>query len=58
MIFSYLLKRYGPSLQNDTKLETTNCFIANKMVLDEMSFCTGSLLEALVVWGFTNTVHP
>ena len=43
MVFSCLLKRYGPSLQNDTKHETTSCFIAEKTVLDEPLFCTGSL---------------
>ena len=40
MVFSCLLKRYGPNLQNDTKLETTSCFIAEKMALDEPLFCT------------------
>ena len=35
MVFSCLLKSYGPNLQNDTKLETTSCFIAEKMALDE-----------------------
>ena len=43
--FSCLLKRYGPNLQNDTKLEMTSCFIAEKMALDEPLFCTGSLWE-------------
>ena len=46
MVFSCLLKSYGPNLQNDTKLETTSCFIAEKMALDEPLFCTGSLWEA------------
>ena len=45
MVFSCLLKRYGPSLQNDTKHETTSCFIAEKTVLDEPLFCTGSLWQ-------------
>ena len=36
----------GLNLQNDTKLEMTSCFIAEKMVLDEPLFCTGSLWEA------------
>ena len=40
MFFSCLLKRYGPNLQNDTKLETTSCFIAEKMALAEPLFCT------------------
>ena len=35
VFFVCLLKWYGPSLQNDTKLEMTSCFIAKKMVLDE-----------------------
>ena len=43
MVFSCLLKRYGPSLQNDTKHETTSCFIAEETLLDEPLFCTGSL---------------
>ena len=47
--FSYLLKRYGPNLQNDTKPETTSCFIAEKMALDETSLYTGSLWEAFLV---------
>ena len=42
-VSSCLLKRYGPNLQNDTKLDTTSCFIAEKMALDEPLFCTGSL---------------
>ena len=46
MGFSCLLKTYGPNLQNDTKLETTSCFIAEKLALDEPLFCTGSLWEA------------
>ena len=46
MVFSCLLKRYGPNLQNDTKSEKTSCFIAEKMALDEPLFCTGSLWEA------------
>ena len=50
MVFSCFLKRYGPNLQNDTKLEMTSCFIAKKiakkMALDKPLFCTGSLWEA------------
>ena len=46
MFFSCLLKSYGPNLQNDSKLEPTSCFIAEKMALDESLFCTGSLWEA------------
>ena len=46
MVFSCLLKSYGPNLQNDTKPETTSCFIAEKMALDEPLFCTESLWEA------------
>ena len=46
MVFSCLLKLYGPNLQNDSKLEMTSCFIAEKMALDERLFCTGSLWEA------------
>ena len=42
----YLLKRYRPSLQNDTKLEKTYCLISEKMAFDERSFCTGSLWKA------------
>ena len=37
MIFSYFLKRYGTNLQSDTKLETTSCFIAEKVALEERS---------------------
>ena len=47
----YLLKRYGPNLQNDTKLETTSFFIAEKMALDKRSFFTGSLRGSLLVNG-------
>ena len=39
---SCLLKRYGSSLQIDTKLETSSCSTAEKMALDG----TGSLCEA------------
>ena len=35
MVCSSLWKRYGSNLQNDTKLETTSCFIAEEMALDE-----------------------
>ena len=31
---------------NDTKLETTSCFKAEKIALDELLFGTGSLWEA------------
>ena len=41
MVFSCLLKRYGPNLQNDTRLETTSCFIAEKMALDEPFLVSG-----------------
>ena len=44
--FSYFLKRYGTNLQNDIKLETTSCFIVEKMALEERSFRSGSLWEA------------
>ena len=44
--FSCLLKSYGPNLQNDTKLETTSCSIAEKMELGESLFCTVTLWEA------------
>ena len=30
MGFSCLFKWYGPNLQNDNKLETTSCFIADR----------------------------
>ena len=46
MVFSCLLKTYGPNLQNDTKLETTSSSIAKKMALDEPLLCTESLWEA------------
>ena len=56
MFFSCLLKRYGRVVKkkkkkkeeekNDTKLETTRCFIAKKITVDETLFCTGSLWEA------------
>ena len=46
MVFSYLLERYGTKFQNVTKLETISCFIAEKIMLDERSFCTGSLCGA------------
>ena len=46
MVFSCLLKSDGLNLQNDTKLETTSCFIAEKKALDEPLFSTGSLWEA------------
>ena len=46
MIFSCLLKRYDPNLQNDAELETTSCFIAEKIALDEPLCCTGSLWKA------------
>ena len=45
MVFSCLLKKYGPNLQNDTKLEMTSCFKAEKMAVDETLFCTGRLCE-------------
>ena len=51
MVFSCLLKSYGPNLQNDTKLETTSCFIAEKMALDEPLFLyRKSMGSVLVVW--------
>ena len=46
IVFSYLLKRYGPDLQNDTKLDITSCSLAEKMAKDQRSFCTQSLWEA------------
>ena len=52
MVFSCLLKRYGPNLQNDIKLETTSCFIAEKMALDEPLFCAGRL------WKCFSGVNP
>ena len=32
---------YGPNLQNDSKLETTSCFIAKQLALDEMLMGSG-----------------
>ena len=60
MFFSCLLKGYGPNLQNDTKLETTSCFIVKNMALDEPLFCTGSLWEAFQWCEFSNilTLFP
>ena len=47
--FFTLLKRYGPNLQNDTNLETTSCFIADKMASKERSFSVESLLMVLIL---------
>ena len=49
--FSSLL-RQGSKLQNDTKLETTSCFIAENY----KSFCTGSLWESYWWYDYINFI--
>ena len=48
MIFSQLLKGYGPNLQNDTNLETTSCFIAKKMAFNERAFSKRKSMGSLL----------
>ena len=47
VFFPLLFKRFGHNLQNESKFETTSCFIVGKMTFNERIFCAVCLWKAI-----------